>query len=570
MPSEQDNKASAQTQAGLSTATSFHLARYPRITVFEVDYLHLRMNDGSDLYVTRDGLPFMRQLLPGNHWADKQWLAANSTKLPGTSAVYRIATKEVMGTSRDIVLKWNRMGQDIPGATDISPGFAGEFNSPFQEFALVTELRKVLETSHNGLNIPKPSAIYVPRKYVGLEKIGRRKYRMEAISKNHQEILLDLNRQYAVIYEWIEGIDSAQALREGIIDENTMRDLVENANEQLHDKGFVVGDSKPHHVIIQPSADGTLPAATGAAMPSGLVDFELLDRTPQREKAVRAIRREAYLKRQAHRFEAQAKFPPGLAATRIMGVDYVCGAVESTGGALWVVGKDPLLFEYFLPEKWRKTPRTQLSVANQVYETVTKDSIHLVWRVSRVGEVPDVDPFFDKDRQIRHHGYNSPFEEIALSMHLFEKNIETIYPRAIYMTGQKSEISPRLLDKSRYESHADLRMPDGRPILSQRRDYIIIWGYWNGPDEMLAAKDQDHYRAIDALQAYRRDRITEETYMHVVQAATERLHAAAVQDLNLRGSHLLLSLDGADQLVTDQQGLPTVRICNFELLKRID
>jgi hypothetical protein len=570
MPSEQDNKASVQAQAGLSTATSFHLARHPRIVVFGVEYLHLRMNDGSDLYVTRHGLPFVRQLLPDNHWTDKEWLAANSTKLPGTSAVYRITTKEVMGTSRDIVLKWNRMGQDIPGATDISPGFAGEFNSPFEEFDLVMELRKSIDSSEGKLCIPKPSAIYVPRKHVALEKIGRKRYKMEVISKKHEEISLDLNRQYAVIYEWIPGIDSAQALREGMIDENTMRSLVKSANEQLQHEGFVVGDSKPHHVIIQPSADGALPAGSSAVIPSGLVDFELLDRTPQREKARRAVKREAYLKRQAHRFEAEVKFPPGLSATRIMGVDYVCGTVESTGGALWVVGKDPLLFEYFLPEKWRKTPRTKLSVANQVYKTVTKDSIHLVWRVSRVGEIPDVDPFFDKDRQIRHHGYNSPFEEIALSMHLFENNIETTYPRAIYMTGQKSEISSRLLDKSKYESHGNLRMPDGRPILSQRRDYIIIWGYWNGPDEMLAARDQDHYRAIDALEAYRRGRITEETYMRVVQTATERLHAAGVQDLNLRGSHLLLSLDGADQLVTDQQGLPTVRICNFELLKRVD
>ena len=34
-----------------------------------------------------------------------------------------------------------------------------------------------------------------------------------------------------------------------------------------------------------------------------------------------------------------------------MGVDYVYGEVESTGGALWVVGRDPVLFDYFLPEK---------------------------------------------------------------------------------------------------------------------------------------------------------------------------------------------------------------------------
>jgi hypothetical protein len=30
-----------------------------------------------------------------------------------------------------------------------------------------------------------------------------------------------------------------------------------------------------------------------------------------------------------------------------MGVDYIYGRAESTGGILWVVGKDPDLFNYF-------------------------------------------------------------------------------------------------------------------------------------------------------------------------------------------------------------------------------
>lgn len=40
--------------------------------------------------------------------------------------------------------------------------------------------------------------------------------------------------------------------------------------------------------------------------------------------------------------------PSHLSCLNIMDVDYVFGVAESTGGRLWVVGKDPLLFDYFL------------------------------------------------------------------------------------------------------------------------------------------------------------------------------------------------------------------------------
>ncbi|RKY10757.1 MAG: hypothetical protein DRP56_00010 [Planctomycetota bacterium] len=71
---------------------------------------------------------------------------------------------------------------------------------------------------------------------------------------------------------------------------------------------------------------------------------------------------------------------------QILGVGYVYGPVEATGGALWVVGKDPTLFDYFLPEKWRDTPRVKQSVFGQIYRTTTKDDVNLVWKVSRVGD----------------------------------------------------------------------------------------------------------------------------------------------------------------------------------------
>ena len=534
-----------------------------------VDYLHLLLEDGSDLYVTEHGLPFLGHLLPQNHWTDRTWFAEHSVRLPGTSTLYRIETKKVDGRSKLIVLKWNRMGQDIPGETGVSELDYAEFNSPFEEFSLVTELRDTRRELPGRLYTHKPLAIYVPRKFVEADRLGRKPHRIEAMQKGHEEITLHPNRQYAVLYEWMKGIDSPQAVSEGLIDENAVLGLWAESNGEMGRRGFRVRDSKAHHIIVRPTPTGTLARDDLGGVLYGLVDFELLERTPERELAVRATKRRSYLVRQAHRFDAHEKFPSGLASVNVMDVDYVSGPVESTGGSLWVVGRDPGLFDYFLPEKWRKTPREKLSASSQVYETVTKDNIHLVWRVSKVGEVPDVDPFEGRGLRILSHGYNSPFEEVSLNIYLSTNGIETTYPRAIYMTGHRTERSERLLDNRRHKSHETLMSEADHPILSRHHDYITVWGYWNGPDELLAEKDEDYYRSIDALRAYRAGLITEEVYLKTMAAVRERLAKVGVEDLNLNGSHLLLSLDRSGLLVTDHQGLPAARICNFELLKRI-
>jgi len=537
--------------------------------VLGVDYLHLQLDDGSDLYVTEYGLPFTRHLLPENHWADEDWFAAHSVKLLGTSALYRITTKKVAGISKEIVLKWNRMGQDIPGETEASDLAGAEFNSPFEEFSLVIELRNARYESPVQIYTHKPLAIYVPRKYVDAERLGRRQYRIEAIQRKHEEITLDLNRRYAVMYEWVKGIDAAEALRQQMIDERTARDLISESDRTMRRKGFLVRDNKPHHIIIRPKRTGKLARDRRGRILYALVDFELLERTPRRERATRASKRRSYLVRQARRFESHERFPPDLTPVTIMGVDYVYGQVESTGGGLWVVGKDPVLFDYFLPVKWRKTPRSRLSLSRRIYHTVTKDNIHLVWRVSSVGKKPDVDRSAENRKRIIAHGYNSPFEEISLSLELTRNGIETTYPRAIYMTGPRTEVSAEIVDDSRYESHEALRTPDGHPTLARDHDYIIIWGYWNGPDEVLAAKDEQIYKGISALDALREGLIAEGMYHRVMQTTRERLAEVGIEDLNLRGNHLLLSLDKSGRLATEDGGLPAARICNFELLRRV-
>jgi len=124
-------------------------------------------------------------------------------------------------------------------------------------------------------------------------------------------------------------------------------------------------------------------------------------------------------------------------------------------------------------------------------------------------------------------------------------------------------------DNSRYESHGDYTTQDGRPVLEKNHDYIIIWGYWNGPDEKLAAKDEDYYEGINALQAYRDKIITRELYFSLLQVTKKRLLNVEVEDLNLRGKHLLISRDSKGTLITDDKGMPETRICNFEFLKKI-
>jgi len=545
-----------------------YFAPRPLITVMGVKYLHLRMNDGTDLYVTEHGLPFTKCLMPENHWVDDAWMRANSTRLPGTSALHRVTTKEVEGLSKEIVVKWNRMGQDVPGETRAVD--AAEFNSPFMEFSLLMELRNTRLESPGQLYTHKPLAIYVPRKYVKGEQLGRRRHKIEAIQRSHDEIPIDWNRNYAVIYEWIKGIDADEACRKGLLDSEAVTALIQRSNADLINKGFTVSDNKPQHIIVRPTPEGRLVEDRTGQSLYGMVDFELLKRTSEREQSMRAQKRQDYLVRQAHRFEPREEFRAGLTPVTIMGVDYVYGQVESTGGALWVVGRDPVLFDYFLPEKWRRTHREKLSTSQEIYKTVTKDNVHLVWRVSRVGQRPEADPFVRAEKRVLDHGYNSPFEEFSIAMDLSRKGIETTYPRAIYMTGHSSRVSSSLADPRRYETHADLLTPEGHPILSERHDYLSIWGYWNGPDEMLADKDEVLYRGVDALAAYREGRLTQREYFRLMRATKKTLAAAGVEDLSLRGNHLLLSVDREQRLAADKKGVPLVRICNFELLRSMD
>jgi hypothetical protein len=539
--------------------------------IFDVCYFHLKLKNEDELYVTKYGLPFVKNLFPGNFLTDERWFNKNSTRLSGSSCTYKVVTKKVDGRSKNLVIKYNRMGQDIPGAEESEELNAAEFNSPFEEFALLVELRDSKYESHGRIVTQKPLAIYVPSERVEMWRMGRREYKMQAKLEAHPDVELDMFRSYVTVYEWIRGIDAADAWRKGLLDENEMIALTLRVEMEMNNKGFTVKDRKPNHIIVKSKGDGRLARNRQENLLYAVVDYELLQRTPERDEIVKKAKRLSYLTKQKDRFVMSSPkvFPPHLKQVTILDVQYVYGHAESTGGLLWVVGKDPDLFDYFLPERWENTPRTKLSSHHEIYYTLTKDNIHLVWKVSKVGIQPDMDPFREDERKILEYGFNSPFEEISIALKLSKRGIRTVYPRAVYMFGKRISISDAILDDSRYTSHSGHTTPEGNPILRKDHKYIIVWGYWNGPDEKLAAKDGDYLQGISALSAYRNGMVSHDEYITLLKRKEERLSRVGFEDLHLRGSHVLLSLDGGGKLVKNHESIYEMRICNFELIKKI-
>ncbi len=343
-----------------------------------VDYYHLKTSDGGDLYLTRLGLACWQHLLPEN-WYAKEWFEANRERLEGTSTVYKVPTKSINGIGVNLVVKWSRVGEVVPMDTlTVNKFINAEFNSPFEEFSLLMELRAG-QTGPPGIQIrtQKPLAIYVPSERLQLWQTGRSESKIAAKVARHPGVELDILRQYVVLYGWIKGRDAVETATQfglqGKAREEFLARTTSLATHELEQKGFRVIDMKPAHIILRPRADGSLSRDRNGQFVYGLVDFELLERTPEHEQAVRTVNRQLYLKHMARRFESPTgkPLPAHLKATNLLGVDYIFGHAESTGGLLWVVGKDPDLVNYFLPERWRRTPKKKLSGRNQIFDTKT-------------------------------------------------------------------------------------------------------------------------------------------------------------------------------------------------------
>ncbi len=144
------------------------------VEVLGVLYLHQRTADGGDLYLTRFGMAYA-DLLQIENWYEPEWFQSRRQRLLGTSAVFRVPTREVAGRSIDLVVKNCRVGEDIPVDTQLLREFVNaEFNSPWEEFSLVMEMR---EGRHGPpalkIEAQEPLAIYVPPERMQEWQTGR-------------------------------------------------------------------------------------------------------------------------------------------------------------------------------------------------------------------------------------------------------------------------------------------------------------------------------------------------------------------------------------------------------------
>lgn len=558
------------------------------VNVLGVVYAHVKTSDGGDLYLTRFAEPYQKHFGIEN-WYEPDWFNSKRIRLKGTGSVYKLPTKEVDGRSLNLVYKNCRVGEDVPLDTHTLQEFCdAEFNSPWEEFSLVVEMREgQYGPKELKINTQRPMVIYVPPEKMQTWQSGRSKSKINRIRAKHPGIDLDILKQYKMIYEWIEGYNLPEVFEHITVEDHErvhhLKTLNSNVMSDLEQKGYLVADMKPEHIIISELDLERIKeiAQTQAADSSkeqiyylynlvdigkySLVDYELLLRTPRHEDEVKDSRRHSYLDDQRDRF-IPTPMPDHLTAMEIFGVPYIYGHAESTGGHLWVVGKNARLFDYFLPERWRKTPSIKLSNTKEIFYTITKDNIHLVWETSRVGEMPDEEGE-RYNPKIREFGINSPFEEFSIAHQLNQLGIPCVYVRAIYMTGtSKIESST---DTRRYESHSNILDPEGNPILQENHNYITIRGYYNGPDQWVAQQKGTLYVPVDLARAVTKDLINETQCRLLLNKVKENLKDVGYDGSLLKPNDLLLATSDKNEIMRDSTGNPLVIICNFELIWKV-
>lgn len=542
------------------------------VNLLGVSYVRVPTRDGGDIYVVRTALRFLDHLQPES-WYETSWFESHRTRLPGTSAVYSVPTKEHRGRALDLVVKYCRVGQFVPLDTRVVyEVLQAEFNGPFEEFALLEELRRNAERAPGTrIRFQEALAIYVPPERMQLWQTGRSEAKIASKLATHPGVAIDILRDYILVYRWLPGMDATTAFDRGLLKTDALESLTRRAASELARRGFRVLDMKPNHVILRVDDAGDLRReAAGDAIEYGLVDHELLQRTPDYEAEVQERRRREYLER-ARSAPVSAALPPHLTAVTILGVDYLFGRVESTGGSLWVTGREPALFDYFLPERWRRTPRIRLHAGHDTYSTRTKDRVDVVWKISRLGEPQYVEAGSAPERRALEQGVNSPFEEFALAALLDRAGVPVITPHAIYRTGHASHLEDRTRDWRRYRTHECYRTPDGEPVLQPGHDYITVWRYCCGEWTSDPAVDAD-YGAINGDQARRRGLLSEGELCDALGDLRSRIAAAGIEVLDLLPRQVLFPLDGDGRPLRgpaghDPAGRFATRLCSFDFLK---
>lgn len=256
--------------------------------ILGVKYFHTQTPDGGDLYFTEFGLPFAPQLLPEN-WREPEWFVAHREKLRGTSTIYRTQTKPVAGKSLEIVVRYNRVGEELPVDTlTLEKFMSADFNSPFEEIKVLMDLRATRRgTPPRRMPTKKPLAIFEPPDLLHLWQSGRLESKIAQKLARYPQATLDIRRQYILIYGWIEGYDAQQVADqwrlEGAARERFLKETTAFVTDEMAEMGFRVLDMKPAHVILRFNPDGTLKQRQDGKLLYALVDYELLEKIPPQE-----------------------------------------------------------------------------------------------------------------------------------------------------------------------------------------------------------------------------------------------------------------------------------------------
>lgn len=271
-----------------------------KLRVFGVEYVCLDLADGAQLFVTRHGWPLLDHLWPVR-WFEGRPYAQRGQRLPGsTGNVYRIATWNDEGRRADLVVKFSRFAQDAPlhikstFPTDVPQEVidGARFNSPFEEFGLLMDLRRG-RFGPQGLRIltKRPLAIFSPQQEYQLWQLGRSQFwfqsHQRALLRDQLEtglpsaVELNIKRNYIMLFGWVDGLNAEDCFDQGLLDETELRNLTYRVTEELRGKGFYVLDNKPKHFILRPRRGRRELLRRNGKLVYLLVDFELLLRTEE-------------------------------------------------------------------------------------------------------------------------------------------------------------------------------------------------------------------------------------------------------------------------------------------------
>lgn len=266
------------------------------IRSFGVSYVRNPDEEGGFLYVTRWGWHHLSHLRPENWYQDRTFVKAGRRLRGSTGTVYFFPSHPVGAAPLDLLLKVSRVAEEIPGKLagefpELSARHGASFNSPFEEFGMVEDLRD----SRFGppdlhIRTKRPLAIYcAPRDLPGWQ-LGRSKsdfrnhLRMmeadQADAPEGMQIHLLEYRQYFAIYAWVPGLDAQAAMEQGLMSADELEALSERVNRELAAKGFRILDNKPKHFILRQGPDGQLIRHHGQLI-YVQIDFELLQRTEE-------------------------------------------------------------------------------------------------------------------------------------------------------------------------------------------------------------------------------------------------------------------------------------------------